>query len=284
MNWEPTTDFTYFSIEWRDDHTPTWSRLESNTNIHQNSGPRVEIDSADTSADIRGIERRSGDIWLRVSGHIPGTTQKVTSDARTVPRTQGPVSVGHQRDNKVTYTLRQLGNSGLDQLVRDATSSAASAWSRIMSKLTSCNEQCPSSATDHLVTLEVQDTCWVGRHAVACVLPSFTGVEHRIGARTMIMSENPRDSNRSYIWTRRDGVGQHPVPLRPGYYWREVDAVLIHEFGHTFGLRNMKGENNLRGTPYEGIMVNDWDWTRVEADDEEVLKYIYKGHTANTGW
>ena len=46
-----------------------------------------------------------------------------------------------------------------------------------------------------------------------------------------------------YVWTRRDGVGQNPVPLRPGYYRREVDAVLIHEFGHAFGLRNMKGEN-----------------------------------------
>ena len=157
VNWEPTTDFTYFSIEWRDNHTTEWRTLESNENIHRNSGPRAVINFSYTSADIRGIEQRSGDIWLRVSGHIPGTTQKVTSDARTVPRTKQPLSVGHQRDNKVTYTPRRLGNSGLDQDVRDAAPSAASAWSRVMGKLTTCNEQCPSSATDHLITLEVRD-------------------------------------------------------------------------------------------------------------------------------
>ena len=81
-----------------------------------------------------------------------------------------------------------------------------------------------------------------------------------------------------YVWTRIKGLSQTEISWKPGYYWRYVDSVILHEFGHTFGLRNMEGRGHM------GIMTNDWDSTRIEPDDEALLKSIYATHKPNGDW
>ena len=298
VNWKPAPDFTYYSIEWRDNHTTTWRRLETNENIHQNSGPRVDIDFNDTSADIRGIVQREGPIWLRVSGHIPGTTDKVTSDARTAPRSLKPWSSGHQHDNTVSFDLRQLGSASLAFEVKAAARTAAASWAALLRSLQSCEHTLADPCSDSLVTLKIagnpstnKNTACDFRNAttgmvdpsVACVT-GFPGgkkqekVEKHIGALTMVFEDPPYEGANRFRWTRIRLIHNDPTGVG-NERWRYLDATVLHEFGHAFGLPDFAPNE-----PHLGIMKDNGTYKTIQSDDRKLIENIYLGHTANTGW
>ena len=59
--------------------------------------------------------------------------------------------------------------------------------------------------------------------------------------------------------------------------------AVVHEFGHTFGLDDYRGESN-----YYGIMdVDDVKYKKddqIKQDDRDALRKIYESHTKNEGW
>ena len=62
------------------------------------------------------------------------------------------------------------------------------------------------------------------------------------------------------------------------YIW--VGGALVHEFGHTFGLKHP-------GSGHVGIMdVADvfGGETGIQYADEALIRQIYDGHTRNQGW
>ena len=59
--------------------------------------------------------------------------------------------------------------------------------------------------------------------------------------------------------------------------------AVVHEFGHTFGLDDYRGDPN-----FHGIMdVDDVKYKKddqIKQDDRDALRKIYESHTKNEGW
>ena len=82
------------------------------------------------------------------------------------------------------------------------------------------------------------------------------------------------EETRYYQWTRdplKDGVD---VPMsNPPARYRYLDAVVLHEFSHTFG-----------GKHYPGSGVFDGSSSTITSNDRGRLEDIYGAHTRNYGW
>ena len=67
------------------------------------------------------------------------------------------------------------------------------------------------------------------------------------------------------------------------YFW--VPRVLVHEFGHAFGLADRYKEALHHDPLYIGIMNrNPAGDNSIKDDDREALMDIYRTHTKGAGW
>ena len=65
------------------------------------------------------------------------------------------------------------------------------------------------------------------------------------------------------------------------YVW--LDEVVVHEFGHTFGLSDRDLEPKYNGI-MNGKKLIDEGVKSIKTADRDALEAIYKAHTMNHGW
>ena len=289
IGWSGHADYTSYRVEWRNRNTMHWNRLPTSGA----SGPRALMKGAH-SADVRGLPYDTvtvGDkavpmmLEVRVVG-IMSSGHTVEGPVRSGSRGTQPRGRGHQVDHVMKYDLSQLPTSGPDaelaSWIRNRAPSAAQAWAKIEPSLSlsSCEGDCPANDehgdnTSVMLTLQGR-LC--SPSAVACVEPLRPNIEGILG--DMNIHFRPDLTPLRLKWTNDKSLdGFQSGLLR--YIW--IDMAVVHEFGHTFGLDDYRGESD-----FYGIMdVDDVKYKKddqIKQDDRDALRKIYESHTKNEGW
>ena len=87
-------------------------------------------------------------------------------------------------------------------------------------------------------------------------------------------------------WTDDADLDQTEVPNSdPVITYQWIGNVLVHEFGHTFGLADRYERRPYYDRDYDGIMktLQKGD-DSILPDDKAALKTIYKTHVKGEGW
>ena len=276
-----------YSVEWRKEgeSDADWVRLSTSTLV---VGDRVHITG--NSADVRGLEytqtrqrEKAMDVELRVVGHVNNTS--AVSLSYDIAMAQ-PIVTGYLPDHTVKYSLLMLDDTPLEKMV-EAASTAASEWAARHDYIWMCaaDTDCAENQDGRTITLKVADGgC---RTAVACVepAPGVPGVEVSVAwHRDMIFLSRSAARALRYVWT--DVESEHGAIDEFGNRLLWLKAVLRHEFGHTYGLRDtvagthagiMDASNILHKKYGEAILT-------ITDADYAVLEQVYKGHTPNQGW
>ena len=171
--------------------------------------------------------------------------------------------------------------------IRELAPAAAELWADIVPSLQSCRGTCPRNEDGDIHWLTIGYGCLPGQ--IACVRPVKQNIEDAIDDfRTMYFPPMPTFASSTMtmtgIWTRdrqKDGDLVDPTIENVIYIW--LDMVVVHEFGHTYGLLDYLGD-----PAYFGIMdITDVRYrgdNQIKQDDRDKLKEIYKSHTMNEGW
>ena len=257
--------------------------------------------SADaTRADIRGIPMHPTEhdhdmpYYIRVRGLTATGMKSEWTEAIQVLRSRHYyLSIGHQHDQRMTYTL--AGLSSADRALLDNMSErAARVWDSSVVQV--CEAPCGGASDDlvtsvidkrpglHIPTMPgVRDNKLCGT-SVACV-DNF-GKHLGIHLRNVVIqyerpaiwhggnnprhhhvwTDNPRLTN---TWTGNQGNRDETyIYLLP---------IVVHEFGHTLGLPDYKrAVHNGVMAPTGYTQPRPIDWIR--------LRELYKDHTPNQGW
>ena len=159
---------------------------------------------------------------------------------------------------------RTISSSGVNATlagwIKPQLWSAASAWADLVPELDleACSTTCARNEDKEIFWIEIDADC---NHRAACVkgLPAFNlglELEGRIVGSGLRMVFAPDTA--AYVvheWT--DDPTKDREEVGDGRLYRWIDRVVVHEFGHTFGLAD-RGEA-LGGNPhydpnYRGIM------------------------------
>ena len=293
VDWQAAPGYTSFTVEWRDWRDPhatpptppkAWSPLASSGQ----SGPRALISGK--SADIRGIGYvPDTDIEVRVVATISG--ELAASQAYRVPRGEQPAARGHLPDHTMRYQDR-LPTSGphaeLAGWIKPQLWSAASAWANLVPELdlAACSTACARNEDNETFSVEISDDCGFG--AVACVkgLPAFhlgLELEGRIvgtGLRMLFVPETGQ--YRAHKWTTDPSLDREINDEHRRFFW--IDRVVVHEFGHAYGLADRYPGGTHHAPNYRGIMGRQTGDKGIKPDDRAALRAIYETHTRNHGW
>ena len=78
-------------------------------------------------------------------------------------------------------------------------------------------------------------------------------------------------------WTDQSVLDQQPVPSLSDSYYYYIDSIMIHEFGHTFGLPDFYADTTgLQGLP--AVMDNPYTNQTPTIEDIEQLRAMYALH------
>ena len=66
------------------------------------------------------------------------------------------------------------------------------------------------------------------------------------------------------------------------YLW--VGGALIHEFGHTFGLKHPAPGSDMTGIMHTPNVMYPSGLTTIQPADVAAIKFIYHGHVKDEGW
>ena len=285
IDWQAAPDYTSFTIEWRDRRDPhatpvtppkAWSQLASSGQ----SGPRALMGGH--SADIRGIGYvPDTDIEVRVVGMISG--ERAASPTYRVARGKQPAARGHLPDHTMRYrdTISSSGaNATLAGWIKPQLWSAASAWADLVPELDleACSTTCARNEDKEIFWVDIDVDCNIG--AVACVkgLPAFNlglELEGKIvgsGLRMVFVPETA--AYRAHEWTDDPTEDDDETPEGRRIYW--IDRVVVHEFGHTFGLADRDADGTHPDPNYRGIMNRLTGDKGIKLDDRAALWAIYR--------
>ena len=296
MEWIPNSAYDAYQIEWRNQGADRWTFLGGGE-----SGLRAIVHNSIGEADIRGFAyHETVPIEVRVIGVATGSNRKsAPTVSMTVHRDYRPLHIiGHQHDHVVSYTDASLGNTTVEQQIKQRLSSAASLWSGIGGVVV-C-KGCDANEDRETVTWQVSfvtgSTVNSACKTVACVSSGVTTqdtIEHHIG-NAVITIESPGhyDEGHNYSapfriveWTTV--VGLHGMPkfrnAAPGsiesrIYFEYIGYPIRHEFGHVVGVADVDPELYPN---YHGLMRRAF---QIQQDDKDVVKDIYKSHTKMRGW
>ena len=296
IDWQAAPDYASFTIEWRDRRDPhatpvtpvtppkAWSQLAASGQ----SGPRALISGK--AADIRGIGYvPNTDIEVRVVGVVSG--KRAASSAYRVARGEQPAARGHLPDHTMRYrdTISSSGeHTELAGWIKPQLWSAASAWADLVPELDleACSTTCARNEDKEIFWIDISADCSIG--AVACVkgLPAFNlglELEGRIvgsGLRMVFVPETAL--HRAHEWTTDPTLDDEETDEGRRIYW--IDRVVVHEFGHTFGLADRDTDGTHPDPNYRGIMNHLTGDKGIKDDDRAALWAIYGTHTRNHGW
>lgn len=86
----------------------------------------------------------------------------------------------------------------------------------------------------------------------------------------------------AHKWT--DDPTKDREEVGDGRLYRWIDRVVVHEFGHTFGLADRDPDGTHPAPNYRGIMNRLTGDKGIKPDDRAALWAIYGTHTRNHGW
>ena len=286
INWSAHSYFTDFYVEWRNDGEGDneWRRLRAD----RISGARAIIQTWLSTADIRGLPYLHG---VAIEFQLIALTEdedspETTSGVLEVSRSPKPKASGHLPDHTMKYDLTGLPSTVLGGWIRGASPYGAQAWAGVVLSLLSCQGHCPLNDDEETYSLEVKaGQC--GDNP-ACVKPDPPGhVEGQlVENRTIYFTPYRQDF--WFKWTNIRAEDGRTVPgSNHKYVW--VDRVVVHEFGHTYGLADIYNpfyfDPLYIGRTYSGIMKLDTPRTKVlSPDDSAYITAVYKTHTRNEGW
>ena len=288
INWSAHSYFVDFYVEWRNDGEGDneWRRLGSAL-----SGARANIQSWLSKADVRGIPHvHRIDLDVRIVALTEDEDSPETySPVYSLSRGEQPKALGHLPDHTMKYDLTTLPDPGEDHAVlggwiRDAAPLGAKVWAWAAS-LVHCQGDCPSNSDRETYSLKVGGQC-DDEDVPACFKADLDNVEQpMVDDRTIyFVPDRERDG---HVWTNiasLDGTLIFPLDRNLHYQW--IDRVVVHEFGHTYGLADRNTDNELfYDADYRGIMGTGSDGTKtLFPADYAYITSIYETHTRNQGW
>lgn len=288
LDWTADPDSTDFSLDWRDDHTD-WVTLTGGSS----SGLRVLINSANTTAVVRGLPQNSGNLYFKITA-TAADERTATSATGEVLRSAQPKAYGHQHDHVASYSLSNLQTGSVDTMAKAAARHADQDWSGNARAhgVDICEGSCSANADMHVITVKLRhsgdptenDACG---SSIACVGPFALNatVEDHLGSAALTIEEPPYEGTkmsgdiRRFKWTRDASVNLKPTGGPQMERWRFIDAVMVHEFGHILGLPDFSAaETHL------GVMKKFDVYQSVTVADVELVREIYENHAPNAGW
>ena len=288
IGWTAARPYTSFAIEWRNEGEgeSDWSELVQSGQ----SGARAIMSGM--AAAIRGLPHEDKRIEIRVIARGSGGLEGRSDTLRYARDTQ-PAARGHLPDHTMVYidvmpTSTSDADFELAGWIRNEMSSAATAWADLVPELDleACSTECDRNKDGEVFTIEIGAGCGVWP---ACVkgLPAFNlglELEGRIvgsGLRMVFVPEGTAYT--AHAWTTDPSLDREDTPDRKRiYFW--VDRVVVHEFGHTFGLADRDPDGTHPAPNYRGIMNRLTGDKGIKPDDRAALWAIYGTHTRNHGW
>ena len=175
--------------------------------------------------------------------------------------------------------------------IRNEMSSAASAWADLVPELDleACSTECDRNEDEEFFSIEIGTKDVRCAYYAACVkgLPALhlgLELEGRIvgsGLRMVFVPEGTPLT--AHKWTTNPSLDREDTPDRKRIY-RWIDRVVVHEFGHTFGLADRYPDGTHPDLSYYGIMNRLTGDKGIKPDDRAALWAIYGTHTRNHGW
>ena len=305
ITWTGHRDYgNRYSVQWRRQSVTGWTKWKTLPNA-ATAHDRSRAIIAGHTADLRGLPNSPpfNKIGVRVVGRT-ADGWSATSEAREIERVK-PDAKGHQHDRDVNYNLSKLSTSTLSGLpanarapgvwFREAAPRAASAWAWAAAA-TSTYLSVSTNSSGNAVTIRLYDETdsddkgCRGVSETACVyfFDKPNNVDHHLHNMAMIFYPSPVYDGRFYKWTNdksRNMKRTHDRKRR--YLW--VEGALIHEFGHTFGLKHPAEDADLTGimhTPNVMLPSKKYEngLTTIQPVDVAAIKFIYHGHIKNEGW
>ena len=287
IGWTAARPYTSFAIEWRNEGEgeSDWSELVQSGQ----SGARAIMSGM--AAAIRGLPHEDKRIEIRVIARGSGGLEGRSDTLRYARDTQ-PTARGHLPDHTMVYidvmpTSTSDADFELAGWIRNEMSSAASAWADLVPELDleACSTTCARNEDKEIFWIEIDADC---NHRAACVkgLPAFhlgLELEGRIvgsGLRMVFVPEGTPLT--AHKWTTDPTWDGKEVGDGRVYRW--IDRVVVHEFGHTFGLADRDPDGTHPDPNYRGIMNRLTGDKGIKPDDRAALWAIYGTHTRNHGW
>ena len=256
---------------------------------------RAILNDGSTGAAIRGLPYGEGVV---IEVRVVGTTGRglvVEGPAYPVSRSSQPPGIGHLPDHVMMYDDTDLEDSSenIAEWVKENAAAAASRWASIVpglglesckGTLVTLDDVCPQNS-DHSVVKIVIGLC-LDKGSPACYSVGDGSLERELDGETRITF---RASPPGVVWTdnpAEDGKRVRESQSDEKYLW--FGNVLVHEFGHAFGLADRYGQvDRAYGyeEEYDGIMkvLVPGDDT-IKDDDKAALIAIYETHIKGQGW
>ena len=222
----------------------------------------------------------------RVRSRNAGGPSEWVEAATTLPTLRAR---GHQHDHTVGYRIAITPVAGYDPglpnptiIIPSAVAPAASKWTSAVAGagLAICRHiavLCDNADT-FIVTVKLSGgSLACGSRSIACVRPSSNGpASNHLTNDALIFEEPARILDQRFRWTKvADDNNERTIPGNPLHKWKYVGAVMIHEFGHTLGLKD--GLDKLT-PPVQGVMSAPDRYKEITQAEIDYLLKIYSGH------
>ena len=255
VTWDAPSVYIRFKVESRDAHG-NWGELQPVVRGEPKAGPRVITDHANRTADVRGLPHSTTTpVSFRITGVTASDVERTSAEV-TITQRPAPQAIGHQHDHTVAYDLSRLPTSGLGHTIGSLAVGAADAWDRLP-LVQLCSPDCPENSDRAIIYVELHENspnaC---RSHVACV-EWLSTIEDRIATTTMIYENPPYSSSGTqWQWTRHESLHRQ-LDISSGLRWLYLDAVVLHEFGHTLGLPDVEKPSHYVGIMRKGVPTTE---------------------------
>ena len=284
LEWTAVPDYVSFTLEWRDNYDTGWQTSHFTINEQARTAVFRDFPSRYSDPQANRWKYRVGPIQVQLTADtIAGQTEVIDW---TITRDPPPEGYGHQHDHTVGYDRSQLPSSDIGIDVFNTAFIAAVLWNN-ESYVSTCSVPCSDNQDGSVITVVIQDPNGPDpcedepqpgkiEARAACVHYVGDHVDFQIVDAKVVVMNPPFEAKRPFEWTRIASLDNQPVPGSRGkLHYLFLDPVMVHEFGHAFGLLDY-------GPSYNGIM--NLTSHSITSQDRVKLREIYASHRANVGW